>query len=79
MSRCTVSVLTEGGYMLHNFSEHRPDCKTFCHFMLTRRPLPNACRGGKLSALAAVADPRVAAVCLIDAVDNTQYAPLGPG
>ncbi|GAX79658.1 hypothetical protein CEUSTIGMA_g7099.t1 [Chlamydomonas eustigma] len=36
-------------------------------------------RGGKLSALAAAQDGRVAALCLIDAVDNTQYAPLGPG
>eukprot|EP01025_Chloroclados_australasicus_P044781 TRINITY_DN4879_c0_g2_i1.p1 TRINITY_DN4879_c0_g2~~TRINITY_DN4879_c0_g2_i1.p1 ORF type:complete len:415 (-),score=41.51 TRINITY_DN4879_c0_g2_i1:105-1274(-) len=33
-------------------------------------------RGGKLSVLAAVRDPRVYAVCLIDPVDNTKYAPL---
>ncbi|KAK9820264.1 hypothetical protein WJX72_008273 [[Myrmecia] bisecta] len=35
-------------------------------------------RGGKLSILAAAADERVAAVCLLDPVDNTPWAPLGP-
>jgi len=35
-------------------------------------------RGGKLSTLAAIDDNRVAALCLIDPVDNTVYAPLGP-
>ncbi|KXZ49772.1 hypothetical protein GPECTOR_19g223 [Gonium pectorale] len=34
-------------------------------------------RGGKLAALAGAEDPRVAALCLIDPVDNTVYAPLG--
>ena len=36
-------------------------------------------RGAKVACLAAAADTRVAAVCLIDPVDNTVYAPLGPG
>lgn len=36
-------------------------------------------RGGKVSVLAAARDQRVKAVCLIDPVDNTVYAPLGPG
>lgn len=36
-------------------------------------------RGGKVATLAAAADPRVAALCLLDPVDNTVYAPLGPG
>ena len=36
-------------------------------------------QGAKLSVLAAVKDPRVKAVCLLDPVDNTVYAPLGPG
>lgn len=36
-------------------------------------------RGGKVAALAAVRDPRVAALCLLDPVDNTVFAPLGPG
>lgn len=36
-------------------------------------------RGGKVSVLAAAQDQRVKAVCLIDPVDNTVYAPLGPG
>jgi pimeloyl-ACP methyl ester carboxylesterase len=33
-------------------------------------------RGGKLAALTAAADPRVAALCLLDPVDVTKYAPL---
>jgi pimeloyl-ACP methyl ester carboxylesterase len=33
-------------------------------------------RGGKLSALAATQDTRVKALCLMDPVDVTQYAPL---
>ncbi|GLI59127.1 hypothetical protein VaNZ11_000916 [Volvox africanus] len=36
-------------------------------------------RGGKLAALAGAEDARVAALCLIDPVDNTVYAPLAPG
>ncbi|KAL3132591.1 hypothetical protein ABBQ32_009124 [Trebouxia sp. C0010 RCD-2024] len=36
-------------------------------------------RGGKLSVLAAAVDPRVVALCLLDPVDNTVWAPLGPG
>lgn len=36
-------------------------------------------RGGKISALAAVKDPRVQAVFLLDPVDVTVYAPLSPG
>ncbi|KAA6427900.1 MAG: hypothetical protein FRX49_02562, partial [Trebouxia sp. A1-2] len=36
-------------------------------------------RGGKLSVLAAALDPRVVALCLLDPVDNTVWAPLGPG
>ena len=36
-------------------------------------------QGAKLSVLAAVRDPRVKAVALLDPVDNTVYAPLGPG
>mmetsp|Transcript_24282 Transcript_24282/g.33438 ORF Transcript_24282/g.33438 Transcript_24282/m.33438 type:complete len:409 (-) Transcript_24282:7-1233(-) len=36
-------------------------------------------RGGKVSVLAASHDPRVVAVCLLDPVDNTVYAPLAPG
>ena len=35
-------------------------------------------QGGKLSALAGAVDPRVKAVCLLDPVDNTVYAPEGP-
>ena len=35
-------------------------------------------RGGKLSVLAAARDPRITACCLLDPVDNTKYAPLGP-
>ena len=34
------------------------------------------CRGAKLSTLAAVQDPRVKALFLIDPVDTTVYAPL---
>lgn len=34
-------------------------------------------RGAKLSVLAAAQDTRVSAVCLLDPVDNTKYAPLG--
>ncbi|CAG9462582.1 unnamed protein product [Pedinophyceae sp. YPF-701] len=36
-------------------------------------------RGGKLSALAALTDDRVRAMCAIDPVDSTVYAPVGPG
>jgi pimeloyl-ACP methyl ester carboxylesterase len=36
-------------------------------------------RGAKVSALAAAQDDRVRALFLIDPVDNTPYAPLGPG
>jgi hypothetical protein len=36
------------------------------------------CQGGKVSALAAVVDPRVKAVCLLDPVDVTVYTPQGP-
>jgi pimeloyl-ACP methyl ester carboxylesterase len=36
-------------------------------------------RGAKVASLAAARDTRVAAVCLVDPVDNTVYAPLGPG
>ncbi|CAD7701989.1 unnamed protein product, partial [Ostreobium quekettii] len=36
-------------------------------------------RGGKVSVLAAQDDSRVVALCLIDPVDNTVYAPLAPG
>ncbi|GAQ77704.1 Hypothetical protein KFL_000020650 [Klebsormidium nitens] len=36
-------------------------------------------RGGKISVLAAAQDQRVAALCLLDPVDNTVYAPLAPG
>ena len=36
-------------------------------------------RGGKISALEALEDPRVRAACLLDPVDNTVYAPLGAG
>lgn len=36
-------------------------------------------RGGKISMLEAASDPRVKAVCLLDPVDNTVYAPLGEG
>eukprot|EP00210_Caulerpa_lentillifera_P008006 g7645.t1 len=35
-------------------------------------------RGGKVSVLAALDDSRVKSLCLIDPVDNTVYAPLGP-
>jgi hypothetical protein len=35
-------------------------------------------QGGKLSALAGAVDARVKAVCLLDPVDNTVYAPEGP-
>lgn len=35
-------------------------------------------RGGKLSTLAAIDDNRIAALCLMDPVDNTVYAPIGP-
>lgn len=36
-------------------------------------------RGGKISMLQATRDERVKAVCLLDPVDNTIYAPLGVG
>ena len=36
-------------------------------------------RGGKISTLEALEDPRVRAACLLDPVDNTVYAPLGVG
>ena len=36
-------------------------------------------RGGKVSVLASLDDNRVMALCLIDPVDNTVYAPLAPG
>ena len=36
-------------------------------------------RGGKISMLQATRDERVKAVCLLDPVDNTVYAPLGVG
>ncbi|KAL6765607.1 hypothetical protein V8C86DRAFT_2455374 [Haematococcus lacustris] len=36
-------------------------------------------RGAKLSCLAAVEDRRVAALCLLDPVDNTVFAPIAPG
>lgn len=36
-------------------------------------------RGAKVATLAAAQDTRVAALCLVDPVDNTVYAPLGPG
>lgn len=36
-------------------------------------------QGGKLSVLTAAVDPRVVALCLLDPVDNTVWAPLGPG
>ncbi len=32
-----------------------------------------------MSVLAAAVDPRVVALCLLDPVDNTVWAPLGPG
>jgi hypothetical protein len=35
-------------------------------------------QGGKVSALTAAIDPRVKAVCLLDPVDTTVYAPQGP-
>ena len=40
---------------------------------------PCCMQGGKLSVLAAAVDPRVVALCLLDPVDNTVWAPLGPG
>ena len=36
-------------------------------------------RGGKISMLQATRDDRVKAVCLLDPVDNTVYAPIAPG
>jgi len=36
-------------------------------------------RGGKISMLQALRDERVKAIALLDPVDNTVYAPLGPG
>ncbi len=33
-------------------------------------------RGGKVSVLTAALDDRVTALCLLDPVDNTKYAPL---
>ncbi|GFR52302.1 hypothetical protein Agub_g14839, partial [Astrephomene gubernaculifera] len=33
----------------------------------------------KLAALVGATDPRVTALCLLDPVDNTVYAPLAPG
>mmetsp|Transcript_46105 Transcript_46105/g.130760 ORF Transcript_46105/g.130760 Transcript_46105/m.130760 type:complete len:485 (+) Transcript_46105:69-1523(+) len=36
-------------------------------------------RGAKIASLAAVADDRVAGLCLLDPVDNTIWAPVSPG
>ena len=36
-------------------------------------------RGGKISMLQATRDKRIKAICLLDPVDNTVYAPLGVG
>ena len=36
-------------------------------------------RGGKVSVLTALMDERVSALCLLDPVDNTKYAPLSVG
>lgn len=44
-----------------------------------QRQPPHGLQGGKLSVLAAAVDPRVVALCLLDPVDNTVWAPLGPG
>lgn len=45
----------------------------------TPRKLFACVQGAKVSVLAAGLDPRVSALCLIDPVDNTAWAPLGPG
>ncbi|CAE8734631.1 unnamed protein product [Polarella glacialis] len=48
-------------------------------FVTNRVLLVGHSRGGKLSSLVAGVDERVAGVCLLDPVDNTIWAPLGPG
>ena len=45
----------------------------------TSRKLVGCVQGAKVSVLAAGLDARVSALCLIDPVDNTAWAPLGPG
>ena len=45
----------------------------------TSRKLVGCVQGAKVSVLAAGLDHRVSALCLIDPVDNTAWAPLGPG
>lgn len=63
----------------------RHACAYLCQSSSASRLYDRACRlhaavqGAKLSILAAVKDPRVKAVCLLDPVDNTVYAPVGPG
>ena len=63
----------------------RHACAYLCQSSSASRLCDRACRlhaavqGAKLSILAAVKDPRVKAVCLLDPVDNTVYAPVRPG
>ena len=56
-----------------------PDASLPRSLLACRAPRPGHSRGGKLSALAGAEDARVAALCLLDPVDNTAYAPLAPG
>ena len=49
------------------------------HLTCSAWTLVGCVQGAKVSVLAAGLDPRVSALCLIDPVDNTAWAPLGPG
>lgn len=46
-------------------------CRTWAFIQCTGHS-----RGGKVSVLTAALDDRVTALCLLDPVDNTKYAPL---
>ena len=64
--------------IISNFAYHRVTVVTHSWGPAQGVYLVGHSRGGKLSVLAAARDPRVTAACLLDPVDNTKYAPLGP-